>query len=411
MENKPAKADLNKIYNFENEITADLTKEIEKLHSLSRLKANIETSGITDSIQNEIDLLILTTFENTELNKIKNDILNIYNQHEKESRTFFGYVYPDISQRKQAEIEYIEIKSLKNLAENTFDINDRKQILDKINNMSFTNKNISSFLYEIDIICRTFNGTTYKSLDELKIALSEKKQLNEFIQISEVLDQKIEISAIINIKRKFNEIKKHKYLNNDINKYITEIDSKLSKLERNVKNINGRTYSTLEEVQKIQEELYYIDNETYKFDMDTRVGLELFLELMSIRTFFSIEAKEKLNEYKNNYLNFENEYIQEKKLIEKESKKLQKRKKFKIAKISSIVSVVSFIFSIFMLFNVNTGLGISLICFSLILALVSIIYMIYYKTTIFIDYSINTIKHKTNNSVDKLKSKIKNTKF
>lgn len=411
MENKPVNSDLNKIYNFQNEITADLTKEIEKLHSLSKLKANIESSGITDSIKTEIDLLILTSFENKELIKIKDEILNLYNKYEKDSRTFFGSVYASIEDRQKAETEYLEVKSLKNLAENTFDIYERKQILNKINNMGFVNKNISSLLYEIDIACRTFNKTTYKSMDDLEIALSEKKQLNEFTKISEILDQPIEISAVINIKRNFDSIRKHKYLNKDINNYISEIDLKLTKLEYNLKNINGRYYSTLEEVQKIQDELYYIDTEAYKFDMDTRVGLGLFLELMSLRDFTSIEASEKLQEYKSKYLEFENERIQEEKVIVKQNKELKKRKKFKIAKFSSLGSTILFIFSIFLILSNSIATGVSLIITSLIIGLISIIYMIYYKLTLFVNNTVDTVKYKTNDSFDKIKSKIKNTKF
>lgn len=403
MENssKDSLINLNKeTLNSNKEITADLTKEVETLHTLTRIKATLETSGIVDNIQNDIDLLLLNNFENEGLNKLKNEILDLYNSLEKEARTFSGIVYATIEEKKQAEKEYRDIYRLKKIAQSTLNINERKKILEKINSMGFVNKNIAPLLFEVDTACKTYNDVHYNTFEELEIALEEQNQLKEFIKLSEILDEKIQISAIINIKRKVSEIKKHTFINPEINKCIADITAKLHVLETEAKNFNGRHYSTLEEVQKVQDELYYIDTESYKFDMNKKEGLELFLELMSLKDFETLEAREKLNEYKNTYSILEKEYNVQLKVQNKKNTLIKKKKKLNIIFYSHIATIIALSISIAVFIASGNFISTAILVFFSILEGIlftsNIIYWIYYKTICL-----------TNSLSDKIKSKFK----
>ncbi|MGL5574177.1 MAG: hypothetical protein ACRDCW_01265, partial [Sarcina sp.] len=225
MDNIP---DTNKI----NEITMDLTEDIKSLNTLRILKAEIKSNGITEKLQMEIDTLTLTNFKNEELQKLKNEILSLYDSLESTARTFYGFTYATLADKNRAEIEYKEIANLKKLADNANeDINTRKDILNKLHNMKFTIKNIAPMLYDIDISCRTFNGYTYNSIKEAENAIYEKNLLDEFIKIDEILNETREIYAILNIKKKITEIKQNEYTNLEVKNYVKKIDTKISEIE------------------------------------------------------------------------------------------------------------------------------------------------------------------------------------
>lgn len=388
MDNTPYNSDINKLFTSKNETTTDLNKSVQKLRSLKALKAQIEADELTEKNHYELDALLLITFENTELEKLRKEILNVYNTKEQNSRTFLDYVYPNIQDRKKAEEEFNEIEKLKNIAKNTFNINERKEILNKINTMTFINKNISSYISEIDTICRTFNGYIYKNIDELEKGLSEEDKLPEFIKIKELLDEHLEISALINIEREFKEIQKFNFSNLDIKNCISEISSKLNSIENKLKNINGRYYESLEDVEKIQNELYYIDNESFKFDMNTKDGLSLFLELMSFRDFLSIEAKEKIQEYQTQYIKLNDNFIEKnnmKTLDENLKKNLEyyKTEKYKSLLYKSATYTLRFSIALFIfacIFNsVSVNMSNNLGTLSIILGIPSLIYVRKFK--------------------------------
>lgn len=388
MDNTPYNSDINTLFTSKNETTTDLNKSVQKLRSLKSLKAQIEADKLTEKNHYELDALLLITFENTELEKLRKEILNVYNTKEQNSRTFLDYIYPNIQDRKKAEEEFNEIEKLKNIAKNTFNINERKEILNKINTMTFINKNISSYISEIDTICRTFNGYIYKSIDELEKGLSEEDKLPEFIKIKELLDEHLEISALINIEREFKEIQKFNFSNLDIKNCISEISSKLNSIENKLKNINGRYYESLEEVEKIQNELYYINNESFKFDMNTKDGLSLFLELMSFRDFLSIEAKEKIQEYQTQYIKLNDNFIEKKnmKTLDENLKKnleYYKTEKYKGLLYKSATYTLRFSIALFIfacIFNsVSINMSNNLGTLSIILGIPSLIYVRKFK--------------------------------
>lgn len=184
MNNTTYESDINTLFVSENEATTNLNKAVQKLRSLKTLKSQIESNALTKKEHYELDALLLINFENPELEKLRKEILNLYNSKEQNSRTFLDYVYPTIAEKEEAEKEFNEIQNIKNLAKHSFNLNERKEILNKISTISFSNKNISAQLYEIDIICRTFNGNTYESIAELEKGLSEKDKLPEFIKIN-----------------------------------------------------------------------------------------------------------------------------------------------------------------------------------------------------------------------------------
>lgn len=391
-------SDIFKEQNNINEITSDFSKDMLALQTLRDLKAKIEADGVTSSMQHDIDTLILTSFDNTELQKIKSEILNLYNKLEKEARTFFGFTYASIDEKIIAEAEYKEIASLRNKALNAGDdILLRKKILNKINNMSFHMKNAAPLLYDIDLACRTYNGFTYNSMSDIDSAMNELTLIDEFIKIDEILDNTKEISAIINIRAKVNEIEKHNYSNSEIKKRLKSINQKLNSLDNDLKHFNGVRYSSLEEVKIIQDELYYIDTETYKFDMLSKDGLKFFLELMSLREFQSDEAKSKIEKYRLEYFNLEDNEIKHVKSEMKISNRNKKRTKLRIAIGIQIFTTALFIASFFATsFWVVTPAA---IVFGLSLAYL-ILYSIYYNVYKGVEYV-----HDAFNS--KIKSKFK----
>ncbi|WP_297522456.1 hypothetical protein [uncultured Clostridium sp.] len=315
-----------------NEITMDLTEDIKSLNTLRNLKAELDSNGISKKIQLDIDTLILTNFKNEELQKLKTEIISSYNSLETEARTFYGFTYATLIEKNKAEVEYKEISNLKKLAESSNeDITTRKNILNKINNMTFTIKNIAPLLYDVDIACRTFHNFTYNSISEVEAAIHEKNILNEFIKIDEILDETREIYAIINIKKKVTDIKKYSYSNLEIKNYIKKIDIKIEKIEKELKCYKGSTYSSLEYVQTIKDEIYYIETEAYKFDLLSKDGLKFFLELMSLKQFETDEAKLIIEDYRHQFITMEDKEIVREEKLEKGIIKKKKKIKLKIA--------------------------------------------------------------------------------
>lgn len=334
-----------------NEITSDFNKDMLALASLRDLKSRLEADGITKSTAHDVDTLVLTSFDNIELQKIKSEILDFYNKIEKEARTFFGFTYATIDDKIIAEAEYKEISSLRNKAQNAgYDILLRKKILNKINNMSFHMKNAAPLLYDIDIACRTYNSFTYNSMADLDSAMHELTLVDEFVKIDEILDNTNDISAVINIKSKVREIKKNKYSNSDINKRLNSITKKLEKLEYDLRLYDGVRYSSLEEAKIVEDELYYIETEAFKFDMLSRDGLKFFLELMSLREFQSNAAKNKIDKYRNDFLRLETKQIEK---VKYEQKIVTRNKKKTKLKISVGASITTFILLIASLFSMN----------------------------------------------------------
>ena len=47
-----------------NEMTTDLTKDLQSLNTLRTLKNEIQSNGITEKVQMDIDTLTLTSFKN-----------------------------------------------------------------------------------------------------------------------------------------------------------------------------------------------------------------------------------------------------------------------------------------------------------------------------------------------------------
>ncbi|MGL4740645.1 MAG: hypothetical protein ACRC41_07550 [Sarcina sp.] len=314
-----------------NDITTNLTNEIQALHTLRNLKAQLEAYGITEELQHNIDTIILTTYDNIELQNIKAEIIEKYNSLEKDYRTFLNFTYPSISDKKNAQLQYNEIiKFKKRSIQNDLSLEERQEILYKINNMSFIIQNIAPTLYEIDTNCKTYNGKLYSSFDELTSAIAEEAYLDEFIKIDEILDEIKEASSIYNIRRKISEIEKHSYHNTDIKNKISDIKIKLDLIENEFKTFNGKRYSTIEEVENIKDELYYIDTEAYKFDLLSKDGLKLFLELMSLRQFESNEAKEILNTYRSEYMQMKDIEIAKETKTQKDVLKAKRKKKLKI---------------------------------------------------------------------------------
>ncbi|MGL5821646.1 MAG: hypothetical protein ACRCYE_08460 [Sarcina sp.] len=370
----------------ENDITTNLTNEIQALHTLRNLKAQLESYGITDEVQHNIDTLMLTTYDNVELQNIKSEIIEKYNSLEKDYRTFLNFTYPSISDKKKAKLQYDEIIELKKRSiNNTLSLDERQEILYRINNMSFMIQNIAPILYEIDTNCKTYNGKLYSSLDDLNSAITEEAYLEEFIKIDEILDEIKEASSIYNIRRKIVEIEKHTYHNSDIKNKIADIKIKLDLIENEFKTFNGKKYSTIEEVENIKDELYYIDTEAYKFDLLSKDGLKLFLELMSLRQFQSDEAKEILSSYKNQYIQMKDIEVTRETKTQKEILKAKKKKKLKIfttlpaitfaALMLTVISGFFAGFSIIWPFIATTGL-----LFGLSIPL-AIFYAIYYNVS------------------------------
>ncbi|MGL4760455.1 MAG: hypothetical protein ACRCWG_03270 [Sarcina sp.] len=382
-----------------NEITTDLTEEIKSLNTLRNLKAIIESNSLTEKIQLDIDTLVLTNFKNTELQKLKIEILSIYETLEKETRTFYGFTYATLAEKNKAEQEYKKISLLRKKAENANnDINLRKNILAKINSMSFTIKNIAPILYDIDVICRTFHGFTYNSINELETAVNEKSTLEEFIKIDEILDKTREIYAIINIKNKVTEIKKHNYSNIEIKNYIKKIDAKISKIEAELKKYNNKTYSSLEYVQTIKEEVYYVESEAAKFDLLSRESLKLFLELMALREFKTEEAQLIIKDYRKQFIAMEDKEIIKEEKTQKEIQKKKKRTRLKIAigiQIATFIGLIPSIVAIaiggFSLHGTAFGLGIAGVLIFAFSVPFCLGYILYYNISNGIDF----VKNKT----------------
>lgn len=388
----------------ENDITTNLTNEIQALHTLRNLKAKLEAYGITDDVQHNIDTLMLTTYDNIELQNIKSEIIEKYNLLEKDYRTFLNFTYPSISDKKNAKLQYTEITELKKRSmQNDLSLAERQEILFKINNMSFVIQNIAPTLYEIDTNCKTYRGKLYSSFDDLTSAIDEEAYLEEFIKIDEILDEIKEASSIYNIRRKISEIEKHSYHNEDIKNKISDIKIKLDLLENDFKTFNGKRYSSVEEVENIKDELYYIETEAYKFDLLSKDGLKLFLELMSLRQFESEEAKEILNTYRNEYLQMNDIEVAKETKTQKEIFKAKKKKKLKIftalpaitfaALILTVISGFFAGFSIIWPFIATAGL-----LFGLSIPL-AIFYAIYYNVTNGVDLA----KEKLNSFTKKKK--------
>lgn len=362
-----------------NEITSDFNKDMLALASLRDLKSRLEADGITKSTAHDVDTLVLTSFDNIELQKIKSEILDFYNKIEKEARTFFGFTYASIDDKIIAETEYKEISSLRNKAQNAgYDILLRKKILNKINNMSFHMKNAAPLLYDIDIACRTYNGFTYNSMADLDSAMHELTLVDEFVKIDEILDNTKDISAVINIKSKVREIKKNKYSNSDINKRLNSITKKLEKLEYDLRSYDGVRYSSLEEAKTVEDELYYIETEAFKFDMLSRDGLKFFLELMSLRGFQSNAAKNKIDKYRNDFLRLETKQIEKVKYEQKIVTRNKKKTKLKISVGASITTLILLIASLFSMNGFIIAAGALVFIASLLFLL---FYSIYYNVS------------------------------
>ncbi|MGL4654389.1 MAG: hypothetical protein ACRCWM_00675 [Sarcina sp.] len=350
--------DNNSKENKINEITMDLTEDLRSLNTLRQLKAQLNSNGITEKLQMDIDTLTLTKFHNEELQKLKEEILNIYDSLETTARTFYGFTYASLAEKNKAEAEYKEIANLKKIADTAgTNIEIRKDIINKIQNMKFTIKNIAPMLYDIDISCRTFNGFTYNSITEVESALFEKNMLDEFIKIDEILDETREIYAILNIQKKVAEIKKHNYSNLEIKNYIKKIDDKLLKIENELKIYKDKRYSSLEYVQTIKDEVYYIETEAYKFDLLSKDGLKLFLELMSLKQFKSDEAKSIIEDYRHQFITMEDKEIVKEEKIEKGIQRKKKKTKLKIAIGVQIATFLGLIPSIVAMFSGHFALG------------------------------------------------------
>ena len=370
-----------------NEMTTDLTKDLQSLNTLRTLKNEIQSNGITEKVQMDIDTLTLTSFKNEELQSLKKEILKIYDNLEESARTFYGFTYATLSDKNKAEVEYKEIARLKNLADNAGEnFNLRVDILNNINNMTFTIKNIAPLLYDIDVSCRTFNGFTYNSINELEKAIYEKNMLSEFIKIDEILDETREIYAISNIKKKINEIKKHSFSNLEVKKYLEKIEDKLLKIEDELKTYNGKMYSSLEYVQKIKDEVYYIETEAYKFDLLSQDGLKFFLELMSLKQFETDEAKNIVENYRQQFITMEHKEIAKEKRIDKAIEKKKRKFKLKIAIGVQIATFIGLIPSIVGMVSGHFPLGLFgalIFVFSLPFCLG---YIAYYNITNGVDY-------------------------
>ena len=380
--------------NSDNDTTSNLNKEVISLQSLRDLKARIESNGINITIQNEIDMLTLTSYDNIELQKLKTEILNIYNFLEKNARTFLSFTYSNISEKQKAEYEYREIIKIKDLAQNpTNNLETRKNILNRINTMSYSVKNIGSTLYDIDIACKTYNGQIYKSLNDVSSAMHEGTLLDEFIKIDEILNETREVSAIMNIKNKFKNIKSHNYSNVNIKKRISSISFKLSEIERELKHYDGKHYTSFELVKEAQDEMYYIESEAFKFDLLSKDGLQFFLELMSLREFKSESGKETIEKYRYEFLMLEDK--EDEKVIKQDKVSIKKRKKIKF-KIAAITQVATLGFLLYSPFTINSIFKLELGLFppALLIFIVSLPicsgYMIYYK----ISNGVDSIKNK-----------------
>lgn len=375
-----------------NDITMDLTEDINALNTLRKLKAEIQSNGITEKLQMDIDTLTLTKLKNEELQKLKCEILDLYENLETTARTFYGFTYATLKDKNKAEAEYKEIANLKKLADTANEnIPIRKDILNKIQNMKFTVKNIAPMLYDIDLSCRTFHGFTYNSIKEVENAIYEKNMLNEFIKIDEILDETREIYAILNIKKKILEIKQHNYSNLEIQNYIKKIDTKILKIENELKIYNGRNYSSLEEVQTIKDEIYYIETEAYKFDLLSKDGLKLFLELMSLKQFETDEAKNIIENYRHQFITMEDKEIVKDQKIEKGIQKKKKKTKLKIAIGVQIATFLGLIPSIVAMVSGNFVLGL----FGVLIFAFSIPFCFGYIAYYNISNGVNFLKDKT----------------
>lgn len=367
-----------------NDITADFTQDLIALNTLRELKAKLEADGIDTSVKHQIDTLVLTSFDNVELNKLKSEILETYNKMEKESRSFFGFLYATIDDKLIAQAEYNEISKMRTKAQNAgYDILLRKNILNQMHNMSYHMKNAAPLLYEIDIACRTLNGSTYNSMSDLENALKELSLVDEFIKIDEILDNTKDITAIINIKSKVKDIKKHSYSNSDINERLKSINKKLENLEYELKFFNGRRYSSLEDVKVAQDELYYIEIESHKFDLLTRDGLKFFLELMSLKEFKSIDAKNLIEKYRNEFISLNNKEILK---VTQEEKLLVRKKRKRTLKIIGALQIITFIGFIASFFSSSWFIitGASIIVGTCAVSL--IFYSIYYGFSKIVDF-------------------------
>ena len=167
--------------------------------------------------------------------------------------------------------------------------------------------------------------------ENYRLKLTEENILNELYNIENIIDEIKEIESIYNIKSKVRKLDRENNNNVIIKKKINDVNLQLEKVEENFRYYNGNRYATLEEVQTIKDEVYYIENEAYKFDLLNFDGMQLFLELMSLKHFKAREAKNILDKYKGQF--FEMRSLEVSKIEKQELKyKIKKRNsKLKIA--------------------------------------------------------------------------------
>ena len=192
-----------------------------------------------------------------------------------------------------------------------------------------------------------------KDTANYRLNLTEDEILKELTKMDSIIDDIEEIESIKNIKNKLRKIEEG---NNNIiiRNRVEVITLKVEKIEENFRYYNGRRYATIKEVQIIKDEIYYIENEAYKFDLLGVNGMQLFLELMSLRRFESMEAKDILDKYKSQFIEMRG--FEEQKIERQEGKVASEKNKNKLITIIWSPAITFGLLMLTVMLNIFIGL-------------------------------------------------------